>query len=83
MTQPNVKFSDVTVVELRNRTKTRLRNDESRYQTTSKMSQGQKLNCPVGIESVGDLIFVSQIKKGTIIEIAVPNKKSLIKRQPL
>ena len=62
MTQPNVKFSDVTVVELQNRTKTRLRNDESRYQTTSKMSQSQKLNCPVGIESVEDLIFVSQIK---------------------
>ena len=30
MTQLNVKFSDVTVVELRSRTKTRLRNDESR-----------------------------------------------------
>ena len=82
MTQPNVKFSDVTVVELRNRTKTRLRNDESRYQTTSKMSQSQKINCSVGIESVEDL-KCSQIKKGTIFEIAVKNKKSLIKIQPV
>ena len=40
------KLNVAIFVELRNRTKTILRNAESRYQTTSKMSQSQKFNCP-------------------------------------